>query len=270
MKKLLWLLGVMAVLVILVIVAVDERVIIRRYTIETDKIDAPVRLAVLTDLHGNDYGPEGAHLITLLEKEQPDALLLVGDMFSPDGDTTDELAFFRMMSDLAPTCYVPGNHEYWEYDVPALCADIGAAGVHVLDQTCLPLQINGRMVNICGIPDPVSGVDTGDALAHAADAIQLTGYTVLLAHRPELFEQYVAADDFDLVLCGHAHGGQVRIPLLVNGLYAPNQGLFPKYVGGRYDKDGTTMIVSRGLSTQQQWYIPRIFNRPELVLVTIQ
>lgn len=261
---------VLAAAVVLTCIGLDQRMIVRRYTIETDKVDAPVRLAVVTDLHGNDYGPEGSHLTAPLEKEQPDAILLVGDMFSADGDATDELAFFHTLSDLAPTCYVPGNHEYWEYDLPALCADIRAAGVHVLDQNCLPLQINGQTVNICGIPDPVSGVDTGEALARAADAIHLKGYTVLLSHRPELFGQYAATGDFDLVLCGHAHGGQVRIPLLVNGLYAPDQGLFPKYAGGRYDESGTTMIVSRGLSKQQQWYIPRIFNRPELVLVTIQ
>ena len=92
---------------------------------------------------------------------------------------------------------------------------------------------------------------------------------MLMAHRPELTNQYATAG-FDLVVSGHAHGGQVRIPLLVNGLCAPNQGWFPEYAGGEYKVDGTTLIVSRGLSTQRQMYIPRIFNRPELVLITIE
>ena len=93
-------------------------------------------------------------------------------------------------------------------------------------------------------------------------------YTILLSHRPELFEHYVSRG-FDLVLCGHAHGGQWRIPRILNGLYAPNQGLFPQYAGGQYDSDATTMIVSRGLA-RESTRLPRIFNRPELVLVEIR
>ena len=93
-------------------------------------------------------------------------------------------------------------------------------------------------------------------------------YTILLAHRPEYYETYCNYS-FDLVLCGHAHGGQWRIPYLINGLYAPNQGIFPKYAGGRYDGDKTTMIVSRGLDIETTW-VPRIFNRPELVIIDLQ
>ena len=91
-------------------------------------------------------------------------------------------------------------------------------------------------------------------------------FTVLLSHRPELFENYVSRA-FDLVLCGHAHGGQWRIPGVLNGLYAPQQGLFPLYAGGKYEKGSTTMIVSRGLA-KETTPIPRIFNPPELVVVT--
>ena len=103
------------------------------------------------------------------------------------------------------------------------------------------------------------------ALAQAEEGT----FTLLMAHRPELIDKYAAAG-FDLVVSGHAHGGQVRIPGLVNGLCAPNQGWFPKYAGGEYHLRSTTMIVSRGLSTQKQWYVPRVFNRPELLIVTVE
>ena len=89
----------------------------------------------------------------------------------------------------------------------------------------------------------------------------------MLSHRPELFESYVSRE-FDLVVCGHAHGGQWRLPGLINGVYAPNQGLFPKYAGGEYEKNGTTMIVSRGLARRMD-IVPRIFNPPELVVITV-
>ena len=93
-------------------------------------------------------------------------------------------------------------------------------------------------------------------------------FTLLLAHRPEFFDVYTQYD-FDLVLSGHAHGGQWRIPGLINGLFSPNQGWFPKYAGGRYGEDGTIMIVSRGLANNVG-AIPRIFNPPELVVVEIK
>lgn len=268
MKKLLRWLTLLVLLALLVLAALDTRLAVRRYTIETDKLDAPVLFAVLTDLHGCDYGPDGAELLAILAEEQPDLILLAGDIFSADGDPEEELRLCRSLADLAPTFYVTGNHEYWEYDVPALVERVAATGVTVLDQASVTLTVNGQRVNICGVPDPSSGVDVASALARAAGDADTGVYTVLLAHRPELIAQYAATGDFDLVVSGHAHGGQVRLPGLVNGLYAPNQGFFPAYAGGRYDVDGTVMIVSRGLSTQVQWVVPRVFNRPELVLVT--
>ena len=92
-------------------------------------------------------------------------------------------------------------------------------------------------------------------------------YNIILSHRPDYFDTYTA-QDYDLALCGHAHGGQWRIPGILNGLYAPNQGLFPKYAGGLYEEDGTTMIVSRGLA-RESTRIPRLYNRPELVIIDL-
>lgn len=260
---------VLAMLVILVLVGLDQRLIVRRYTVESDKIDKPVRLAVLTDYHGCKYGEYGADLVARVEELRPDAILLVGDMFSADPDCSDELQFFRLLDDIAFTCYVTGNHEYWEQNVPALLGLIEATGVTVLDQSCVSLVVDGQRINICGIPDPYAYVDTEEALSRAVDDIDHSAFTVLMAHRPELIEKYAATNAFDLVASGHAHGGQIRIPFLVNGLFAPNQGWFPEYAGGLYEVDGTTMIVSRGLSTQAQMHIPRIFNRPELVAIEL-
>ena len=268
-KWLIWFV-LLAAVVVLAFVALDQRLIVRRYTVESDKVNAPVCLAVLTDYHGCDYGLNGAELVKQTEVLAPDAILLVGDMFSADQDCSDELAFFALLKEIAPTFYVTGNHEYWEQDVPVLMAEIEYTGVSVLDQNCAELLVNGQNINICGIPDPYAYVDTEIALRRAAEDVGHLGFTILLAHRPELIDKYAAAGAFDLVVSGHAHGGQVRIPLLVNGLCAPNQGWFPQYAGGRYEADGTTMIVSRGLSTQRQMGIPRIFNRPELVVVELK
>ena len=258
------------VVIILAAVGLDQRMIVRQYVLQTDKLDAPVRLAVLTDYHGCDYGLHGIDIVEEVQALSPDAILLVGDMFSADGDPNDELVFFVKLAEIADTYYVTGNHEYWEYDVPALLKLVAKTGATVLDQSAAELIIGGQKLNICGIPDPYAYVETSAALDKAASSISLDAYTILLAHRPELIERYAANGSFDLVVSGHAHGGQIRIPGLVNGLCAPNQGWFPKYAGGLYEVDGTTLIVSRGLSTQVQMYIPRIFNRPELVLVELR
>lgn len=272
MRKKKWLirLAVLAVLIVLAVSGLDQRMIVRRYTVASDKIEKPVRLAVLTDFHGCDYGPDGVELVQAVTELQPDAILLVGDMFSADGNPEEELRMFRQLDSIAFTYYVTGNHEYWEYDVPRLTERIHDTGVTVLSQNCVSLVADGQRINLCGIPDPYAYVDTEEALNWAVDDIDHPAFTVLLAHRPELIEKYAATAAFDLVVSGHAHGGQIRVPFLVNGLYAPNQGWFPQYAGGQYEVDGTTMIVSRGLSVHRQWWIPRVFNRPEFLLVELR
>lgn len=274
-RRRLAMLACLLLLVGLALWALDSRLLIRRYELSCEQIEQPVRLVVLTDYHGCDYGENGVELVGMTADATPDLILLVGDMFSADGDPEEELTMFRALVEIAPTYYVTGNHEYWEYDVPALTTLIGETGVTVLDQNCVTVEAVGQRINLCGVPDPYAMVyagapDTAIQLSRAAEQIDSEAYTILLAHRPELLEAYAALGKFDLVLSGHAHGGQVRIPGVINGLCAPNQGWFPKYAGGRYEQDGTTMLVSRGLSDQVQMGVPRIFNRPELLIVDLQ
>lgn len=274
-RRWLAMLACLLLLVGLALWALDSRLLIRRYELSCEQIEQPVRLVVLTDYHGCDYGENGEELVEMTADATPDLILLVGDMFSADGDPEEELAMFRALVEIAPTYYVTGNHEYWEYDVSALTTLIGETGVTVLDQNCVTVEAVGQRINLCGVPDPYAMVyagapDTAIQLSRAAEQIDSEAYTILLAHRPELLEDYAALGKFDLVLSGHAHGGQVRIPGVINGLCAPNQGWFPKYAGGRYEQEGTTMLVSRGLSDQVQMGVPRIFNRPELLIADLR
>ena len=147
------------------------------------------------------------------------------------------------------------------------------AGVTVLDQSCAVLEVRGQRISLCGVPDPYAMVysgapDTHVQLARTRAQAEQGTFTMLMAHRPELIDLYAAAG-FDLVVAGHAHGGQVRVPGLLNGLYAPNQGWFPAYAGGEYRVGDTKMIVSRGLA-RESTRAPRVFNRPELVIVTLE
>ena len=268
-KKHWWILPVLAILVILTLIALDERLILRTYTVVSPKLTAEVRLAVVTDFHSSDNADD---VVAMVASCAPDAVLMVGDMFDDDTanrPTERTLSLMRQLSALYPCYYVSGNHEAWTGEMDALYQQTEEAGVTVLRMSSGVLTVRGQRIALCGIPDPYEMVfsgapDTEEQLRQALEDVDSADVTVLLAHRPELLAKY-AQFPLDLVVSGHAHGGQVRIPGVLNGLYAPNQGWFPKLAGGAYTQDGTTLIVSRGLAVRTR--LPRIFNRPEVVLV---
>ncbi len=268
-KKHRWILPVLAILVILTLIALDERLILRTYTVVSPKLTAEVRLAVVTDFHSSDNADD---VVAMVASCAPDAVLLVGDMFDDDianRPTERTLSLMRQLSALYPCYYVSGNHEAWTGEMDALYQQTEEAGVTVLRMSSGVLTVRGQRIALCGLPDPYEMVfsgapDTEEQLRQALEDVDSADFTVLLAHRPELLAKY-AQFPLDLVVSGHAHGGQVRIPGVLNGLYAPNQGWFPKLAGGAYTQDGTTLIVSRGLAVRTR--LPRIFNRPEVVLV---
>lgn len=268
-KKHRWILPVLAILVALTLIALNERLILRTYTVVSPKLTAEVRLAVVTDFHSSDNADDVVAMVTSCA---PDAVLMVGDMFDDDianRPTERTLSLMRQLSAQYPCYYVSGNHEAWTGEMDALYQQTEEAGVTVLRMSSGVLTVRGQRIALCGIPDPYEMVfsgapDTEEQLRQALEDVDSADFAVLLAHRPELLAKY-AQFPLDLVVSGHAHGGQVRIPGVLNGLYAPNQGWFPKLAGGAYTQDGTTLIVSRGLAVRTR--LPRIFNRPEVVLV---
>lgn len=268
-KKHWWILPALAILVILTLIALDERLTLRTYTVVSPKLTAEVRLAVVTDFHSSDNADD---VVAMVASCAPDAVLLVGDLFDDDTanrPTERTLSLMRQLSAQYPCYYVSGNHEAWTGEMDALYQQTEEAGVTVLRMSSGVLTVRGQRIALCGIPDPYEMVfsgapDTEEQLRQALEDVDSADFTVLLAHRPELLAKY-AQFPLDLVVSGHAHGGQVRIPGVLNGLYAPNQGWFPKLAGGAYTQDGTTLIVSRGLAVRTR--LPHIFNRPEVVLV---
>ena len=268
--------SIVVLLTFILAFALDTRLLVRRYDIDAPEISSPVRIALITDLHSCRYGKGQKNLIEAVRAQDPDLILFGGDIFDDvRGDENTELLLAGIADDF-PCYYVTGNHEYWSgAENFAVKMDIlQKYGVPVLSGECETIVINGETLSICGVDDPDASMISGHyaslpaQLGAAADAAQNDAFTVLLSHRPEYFDLYQTYD-FDLVLSGHAHGGQWRIPGLLNGLFAPDQGLFPKYAGGKYVENDTIMIVSRGLA-RETTRIPRIFNRPELVIVEIR
>jgi hypothetical protein len=230
----------------------------------------PVRIVLITDLHSCRYGNEQHSLIRRVEKEDPDIVLLGGDIF--DDKLSDENAkyFVEAIAKEYPCFYVTGNHEYWSERVPEIKEYLNDIGVTVLAGDCSSITVNDVTLDICGVDDPTRMTNAGwrEQLDLAYEASDDTHVRILLSHRPEavdIYEQY----DFDLICAGHAHAGQMRIPFINRGLYAPNQGAMAEYVSGLYElENGSIMEVSRGLA-RESTPAPRFFNHPEVVVLDL-
>ena len=262
------------VLAALAVWALWTGLVVRTYTLETAKLDQPVRLLLLTDLHSTVHGREQQALIDLVRAQAPDAVLLSGDIADDEVPHRGTELLLEAVAGKYPCFYVTGNHEFWAEGTEEILEMFRRYGVTVLAGTWSDLTVRGQTIRIFGVDDP-EGFEAAPGEAVPAgwleqwetcrSGLEEGTFSVLLSHRPELTELY-RGSGFDLVVSGHAHGGQVRVPLLLNGLYAPNQGFFPRYAGGLYDLDGTALAVSRGLSISR---LPRVFNPPEAVVIDL-
>lgn len=262
------------IFIVLMILALDVRLKTVYYTEDSEKIDGSVRVALITDLHSCYYGKNQSDLIDAIDEEKPDVVLLGGDIFDDGLPYENAEIFIREISEKYKCYYVTGNHEVWTGECQDIINYLEEYDVKVLRGTYDTIEIDDNYINICGIDDPEVNyyedldADTILELENLENVSANNYYTILLAHRPEYIDQYLEYE-FDLILSGHAHGGQWRLPGLINGIIAPGQGLFPKYAGGEYEFANGKMIVSRGLA-RESTRIPRIFNRPELVIIEIK
>lgn len=266
---------ILAQIAILVFVFSSE-LSVNHYIIASDKIDREISLALVSDLHSCDYGDEQRELILAIDSEQPDAVLLCGDIFDDDLPPENAVDFIKNVSSKYPCYYVSGNHEFWSKQADDFKTILELHNVKILEGTSEILEIGGERIRISGIDDPDTDRYPSRAMPYADQISRLKEdsadndlFTVLLSHRPERITELLSLNP-ELVLSGHAHGGQWRLPfLLENGLLSPNQGLFPKYSNGEYYFGETELIVSRGLAKESTRIIPRIFNRPEIVMINL-
>ena len=232
------------------------------------------RIAQVSDLHNAEFGENNVRLLELLSESRPDIIVITGDLVdSGHTDIDIAISFAEEAARIAPVYYVTGNHEARLSQYDRLRNGLEAAGVSMLEDRAVELERDGEKITLVGLSDPdftVRGDVFGEVPAMVSTKLESladteSSYTILLSHRPELFESY-ASSGIDLVLSGHAHGGQFRLPF-IGGLVAPNQGLFPKYDAGLYTESSTQMVVSRGIGNS---IIPvRFNNRPEIVMVEL-
>lgn len=250
-------------LLILAAVALDEGITVPRYKINSEKIKKPLRIVLLTDFHSSSYGKNQQVLIDVIDEQAPDIILLAGDIAENVRNHKHTEELLEQIAGKYPCFYTVGNHEEWSGECGKIKEMFRSYGVTVLEGDSEILDFEGQKIRISGADNSLPLEQYKACCEAAGDDI----FTVFMSHRPDHVDMY-SGRGFDLVVSGHAHGGQVIIPHIMNGLYAPNQGIFPKYAGGRYTlADGKTeMIVSRGLCKN---IFPRVFNPPEVVVIEI-
>ena len=240
----------------------NTALMLTEYTVRDKRIPTEFdgfRIAQVSDLHNTTFGDDNKELMDLLAQTQPDMIAITGDMV--DRVRTDlgiAIAFAQEAVKIAPTYYTPGNHEAKVEEYPDLKSALIEAGVVVLENESQQFQKAQSNITVTGLIDPFFNLP----MPNLSDET----YQIVLSHRPELMDLY-AQQGLELVLAGHAHGGQFRLPY-VGGILAPHQGFFPKYDSGVFTQDSTTLVVSRGLGNSLFPF--RLGNRPELILITLE
>lgn len=228
------------------------------------------RIVQVSDFHNSMFGKDQSKILEKLNEAKPDFILITGDLIDRRKTKVDvAVSFVKEAIKIAPIYFVTGNHEILSKDYKILKTKLIDEGVKILENESVILESGQSTLKLSGLMDPGKTEGSGKVKKVNASLASIEGesadFSILLAHRPDLFEVY-AKYDYDLIFSGHAHGGQFRFPF-IGGLLAPDQGFFPKYDSGLFRLGKTTMIVSRGLGNSVFTF--RLFNGPELIVVEL-
>lgn len=246
----------------------NKHLVITTYTYESEKLGADLdgyRIVQISDLHNAEFGKENKKLLETIRSCSPDIIIITGDLVDSNHTNVERaVAFVKEAVKIAPVYYVTGNHEYWldPSENEQMMQGILAAGAYDLDDEAVRIEKGDSSFLLVGLDDQHLSDETLKNLLQE----QKNELSIVLAHEPQYLQNYANAEA-DLVLTGHAHGGQIRLPF-VGGIVAPDQGFLPEYTSGKYNRADTEMIVSRGLGNS---IIPvRLFNYPEVVCVELR
>ena len=259
---------------------------VTRYSVPAEKLAGIVRdvkILFLSDLHNCAYGNENERLLRSIRDEDPDLILIGGDMLVGKAGIPYETAlhFVEQLPKICPTVYANGNHELRMKEEPENYEDayriyknsLEKKGVHFLEDSRIRVELGDASLQICGLELPSSSyrkfrkdrITASDIEEHFGFPASADVYTILLAHNPAYMDAYLEWGA-DMVLSGHLHGGLIRVPG-IGGIVTPQGFLFPRYSGEMTRKGSQTVIVSRGLGTHTLNI--RLFNTPELISIQL-
>lgn len=271
-KKIILSILVLIILYIFIDINISQNfLLIRRYEVQSDKIENDVKIVQLTDLHCKTFGENNKNLIKKIKEQNPDIITITGDMINSDTSNFDELILLiKKLKNICQVYFSLGNHEDTNENINDIIKNIESSGAVVLESNYKDIIVNINNIRIGGIYEYlISNMDKEKLSYSFAKKFNNTNnFKILLSHVPD---SYVLWDGFkvinpDLLIAGHYHGGLIRIPF-VGGLFAPEQGYFPKFDCGKYNINGHDVIISSGLGTNS--IIPRINNRPEISVITL-
>lgn len=246
-----------------------------------------LKILHLTDIHRKSFGKNQKKLISLIRQESPDFIVVSGDIiycynhwynfgYNYKKDLEKVMKIFYNIAKDYPVYYAPGNHECKSGYYPEIRKALIKSGVCVLENEIKIINKSNDEISILGLMDPTfwggCNVVTDEYINKSSDKLQElkkqveNRFTILISHRPEIFEIYRKAG-IDIVFTGHAHGGQWRFPI-IGPVFAPQQGFFPKYTSGIHEFGKTKVIIGRGMGNSSMPI--RLFNRPEVVITTLE
>lgn len=244
----------------------NSSIVINPYGLVSRKVKNGLVIAHVSDLHEKVFGADNEELFAAVREIRPDIIAITGDLVQHENQAAADIRYTENvgagLSAIAPSYFVTGNHE--QHFADAICGALERTGVTIIDGYIESLDIRGTVVNISGVQDPaISELDI-NAAAAVFDGVE--GYNIFLTHRPEIFGK-LTEGNIDLVLAGHTHAGQIRLPG-ISSIYMMGQGFFPKLMEGEFEVNGTTMIISRGLGSSGYPTV-RFNNPPDLVAVAV-
>lgn len=271
--------GCLTALIILALIAAAAAFLIKdsrddleisRYEVKSQKLPESFdgfKIVQLSDLHGAEFGEDGMELVEKVKELEPDMIALTGDFVTDEGDLAAVKKLAGRLTELCPVYFVSGNHEFGSGLAVKVRNILERAGVKYLSNEYLTISRGEDEILLGGVEDPLAYADmlSPDELAQKMNDAAPDAFKILLGHRNYWMTEYPELP-VDLIFCGHAHGGLIRIPG-VGGLIGTDRRLFPDFDAGQFNNGRYTLIVSRGLGNSVP--IPRIFNRPEIVCVEL-
>lgn len=247
---------------------------VNQYTLSSEQLETSLRIVLIADQHNRRFGENDSRLVEKIEEQSPDIIAVVGDMVTNSVRNDEAMkALLPQLADIAPTYYCLGNHELLLKNEIDFTTDINATGAILLDNKSLTFEKDGQHILIGGLTEypyyDSYAPDFDNPERYFWDNFSNKSddcFSILLHHKPEYTEDMLNKSSVDLVLCGHTHGGLIRIPF-IGGLYAPNQGFFPKYDKGEFDLNGTKMIITSGLGNSN--FVPRLNNCAEICVIDV-
>ena len=271
--------GCLTALIILALIAAAAAFLIKdsredleisRYEVNSKKLPESFdgfKIVQLSDLHGAEFGEDGMGLVEKVKELEPDIIALTGDFVTDEGDLAAVEKLAARLVKLCPVSVISGNHEFGSGLAVKVRNILERAGVKYLSNEYLTINRGDDEILLGGVEDPLAYADmlSPDELAQKMNDAAPDAFKILLGHRNYWMTEYPELP-VDLIFCGHAHGGLIRIPG-VGGLIGTDRRLFPDFDAGEYNNGRYTLIVSRGLGNSVP--IPRVFNRPEIVCVEL-